>query len=99
MTRPTADMETKAILVLARRDHAEAMRVAAGLTIFGHRVDLVFMTGPVEESEANAAMAELLELSGIEPRTTVAEMAEELPWLDSAALAAAIVRSDAVLSI
>ena len=40
------DTSEKAILVLARRDHAEAMRVAAGLTIFGHRVGLVFMTEP-----------------------------------------------------
>ena len=29
------------LLVLGRRNHTEAMRVAAGLTIFGHKVRLV----------------------------------------------------------
>ena len=52
--------EAKSILVLGRRDHAEAMRVAAGLTIFGHAVHLVFMTEPVVENAANAELAELL---------------------------------------
>ena len=58
-------MNEKSILVLGRRDHTEAMRVAAGLTIFGHAVRLVFMTEPVAESDENAAQAELLELSDI----------------------------------
>ncbi|HMM53728.1 MAG TPA: hypothetical protein PKC23_01785 [Candidatus Desulfobacillus sp.] len=89
----------KKLLVLARRDHAEAMRVAAGLTIFGHAVDLVFMDRPVAESAENAANAELLELSGIEPRTTVAAMAGELPLLDAAGLAAALAAADGVLSL
>jgi hypothetical protein len=89
----------KKLLVLARRDHAEAMRVAAGLTIFGHAVDLVFMDRPVEESAENAANAELLALSGIEPRTTVVEMADDLPLLDADGLAQAIAGADAVLSL
>ncbi len=59
------------ILVLAYRDHAEAMRVAAGLTIFGHSVDLVFVDRKVEESDENIEQAELLELSGIEPVSLV----------------------------
>jgi len=89
----------KKLLVLARRDHAEAMRVAAGLTIFGHQVGLVFMTGPVAETPENAANAELLELTGIEPQTTVAEMADDLPLLDAAALASAMTNADIVLSL
>lgn len=92
-------MSEKKLLVLARRDHAEAMRVAAGLTIFGHAVGLVFMDRPVEESAENAANAELLELTGIEPQTTVAAMADELPLLDAAGLAAAMAAADAVLSL
>ncbi len=95
----TATKRAKSILVLARRDPTEAMRVAAGLTIFGHAVDLVFMGAPVAESEENAAMAELLELSGIAPRTTVAAMADELAFLDATALAAAIAGADAVVSL
>ncbi len=92
-------MSEKKLLVLARRDHAEAMRVAAGLTIFGHAVSLVFMDRPVAESAENAAGAELLELSGIEPQTTVAAMAEDLPLLDADGLAAALAAADAVLSV
>ena len=86
----------KKLLVLARRDHAEAMRVAAGLTIFGHAVSLVFMDRPVAETAENAANAELLELTGIEPQTTVAEMADDLPLLD-AELQAALADARAVV--
>jgi hypothetical protein len=92
-------METRNILVLARRDHTEAMRVAAGLTIFGHEVRLVFMTGPVAETEANAEQAELLDMVDIVPETTVAEMAEELGFLDAAALGRALVAAERVISI
>ncbi len=89
----------KSILVLARRDHGEGMRVAAGLTIFGHRVRLVFMNGPVAETEANAELAELLELSDVAPESTSPEMAGALPVLDAAALAAAIAGSDHVVNV
>lgn len=93
------DLGEKGILVLARRDHGEAMRVAAGLTIFGHRVGLVFMSGPVAETAENAANAELLEMTGIAPQTTVAAMADELPLLDAPALATAMADADIVLSL
>ena len=89
----------KSILVLARRDHGEGMRVAAGLTIFGHHVRLVFMNGPVAETAENAELAELLELSDIAPETTSPEMAGELPLLDAAALCAAIAASDHVINL
>ena len=92
-------MSEKKLLVLARRDHAEAMRVAAGLTIFGHQVGLVFMTGPVAETPENAANAELLDLTGIEPQTTVTEMAGDLPRLDVPALALAMTSADIVISL
>jgi len=92
-------MDTKQILVLGRRDHTEAMRVAAGLTIFGHDVRLVFMTEPVADTEANAAQAELLELSDIAPETTVEEMAEDLPFLDATALGEAIAKADRVVNL
>lgn len=87
------------MLVLARRDHAEAMRTAAGLTIFGHAVNLIFMDRPVAQTAENAANAELLELSGIEPQTTVAAMASDLPLLDAAGLAGALAGADVVLSL
>ena len=63
--------KTCQILVLAQRDHGEAMRVSAGLTIFGHEVDLIFTDRIVEESEENLAQAELLELTEIEPLSLI----------------------------
>ena len=92
-------MADKNILVLARRDHGEGMRVAAGLTITGHAVRLVFMTGPVAETAENAAHAELLELSDIVPETTVPEMGTEIALLDTAGLAAAIANSDFTVNL
>jgi len=89
--------EKKSLLLLARRDHTEAMRVAAGLTIFGHAVRLVFMTGPVAETAENAEQAEMLELSDILPETTV--RGEGLPHLEPSALALAMVEADAVISL
>lgn len=87
------------ILVLGRRDHTEAMRVAAGLTIFGHAVRLVFMTEPVAETAENAEQAELLELSDIVPETTVAAMADQLSLLDAAGLARAVADADHVITL
>ena len=89
----------KSILVLARRDHLEAMRVAAGMTIFGHRIRLVFMDRPVTEQVAGSEQAELLELSGIEPESTVAAMTGMLPLLDERQLADAIGQADAVVNL
>jgi len=89
----------KRILVLARRDHLEAMRVAAGLTIFGHEVRLVFMSRPVTEEIGTSDQAELLELAGIEPETTVAEMGEVLPLLDSRQLAEAMTEAQQVVNL
>lgn len=94
----SANRERK-LLVLARRDPTEAMRVAAGLTIFGHQVGLVFMTGPVAETPENAAQAELLEITGITPQTTVAAMADDLQFLDASALAVAMANANAILSL
>ena len=93
------NVDQKNILVLARRDHGEAMRVAAGLTIFGHAVQLVFMAGPVAETQANAELAELLELSDITPETTVPAMAGDLALLNSQQLGAAIAASDRVINL
>ncbi len=87
----------RSILLLGRRDHAEAMRVAAGLTIFGHHVRLVMMGAPVAQTAENAAQLELLELADIVPQTTVA--GQDLELLDASALAAAIGAADVVMSV
>lgn len=92
-------MSAKSLLVLARRDHAEAMRVAAGLTIVGHAVDLVFMDRPVEDNAENAANADLLEIAGIAPVTTVAAMADDLPLVDADGLARLVAQAHEVLCL
>jgi len=91
--------QTKQILVLSRRDPVEAMRVAAGMTIFGHEVRLVFMDRPVSEEVATSEQAELLELAGIEPETTVTAMADMLPLLEQQDLADAISAADGVVNL
>ena len=92
-------MTTRKIAVLGRDNHGEAMRVAAGLTIYGHEVRIIFMNESVSETEGNAKQAELLELADIIPETTVSEMADDLPFLDSAALAQVISDSDHIINI
>jgi len=64
---PDMTASNKKLVVLANCDYPEAMRVAAGLTIFGHHVELIFANGVVEENAENVEQAELLELSDIEP--------------------------------
>jgi len=88
--------QTKSILVLGRRDPTEAMRVAAGLTIFNHTLNVVFLV-PVPDTPENAEMAELLEFSDIESKTTVPD--QSLPHIGADALAAAIVAADDVINI
>ena len=75
------------------------MRVAAGLTVAGHEIRLVFMTKPVEETAENEMQAELLELSDIIPETTVPSMAKELNFLSSKDLADAISKSTNVINV
>ena len=88
--------QTKSILMLGRRDPTETMRVAAGLTIFGHSPSVVFLV-PVPDTPENAEMAELLEFSDIEARTTLP--AQSQPQIGTEALAAAVLAADAVINI
>lgn len=89
--------QQKQVLVLGRRDHTEAMRVASGLTIFGHGVRLVFMDRPVEETPENLAQIETLELCDISPEATID--GQGLPVLGSSELSLALVDADSVISL
>ena len=53
------------MVVVARRDPVEAMRVAAGITVFGHGVTLVLTEAPLEVNDAVEEMAELIELAEV----------------------------------
>ncbi len=88
--------QNKSILMLGRRDPTETMRVAAGLTIFNHTPSIVFLV-PVPDTPENAEMAELLEFSDIESKTTVEN--QSLPHIGADALAAAILAADEVINI
>ena len=66
---------TKKILVMARDDAEEAMRVAAGLTIFGHEVRFLF-ADEFEVTPRFEENAELLELADVDEITTLAPFAE-----------------------
>ncbi len=87
----------KHLVVLGRCDHTEAMRVAAGLTIFGHAVRLILMTAPVADTTENAIQVETLELAEVTIETTVPD--QGLPCLDAAGLGQAFADADAVISL
>lgn len=88
----------KTIVVLGRRDHAEAMRVASGVTVFGHQVRLVLMDRAVEETDEVAEQAEMLELAGIVPVTTV-PASDQLESIGVSRLAEMLAEADFTLSI
>ena len=88
--------QTKTILMLGRRDSTETMRVAAGLTIFGHTPHVVFLV-PVPDTPENAEMAELLEFSDIEATTTVPD--QSLPHIGAQDLASAVIAADAIINL
>ena len=88
---------TRHILVLANRDFAEAMRVAAGLTIFGHQIALVFVDRVVEETPENLEQAELLELCDIEPCSLVDD--PNIERIDELRLAELIAQTNYTINI
>lgn len=92
-------MSGKRLVVLARRDHTEAMRVAAGLTLVGNQVTLVFMDRAVEQTPQNAAHYEMVEMCDVAVATTRREMANALPLLDPPALARTLADAAGVVSV
>jgi hypothetical protein len=89
-------MQTKSILILGRNDPNEAMRVAAGLTIFGHEPGVIFLL-PVPDTAENADMLELLEFSDIEAKSMVASDSYTLVSPDE--LVSAILAADELINI
>lgn len=94
ITAPTLQM-----MVLARKDNLEAMRVAAGLTIFGHEVTLIFAGEALNDSDYQSEQAELLDLADIEPVTTLPAMQEHLRVVDQKELCALMLKADTVLNV
>ncbi|MFT5608567.1 MAG: hypothetical protein ACI9PZ_002381 [Parvicella sp.] len=104
MSRETMDAmmsdsksQVKRIIVLASQDHAEAMRVAAGLTIFGHHVELVFVDRVVEETPESIEHAELLAQCGVEPVSMVED--RNIDQIDRSQLVKRLQRCQHVINI
>jgi len=87
----------KSVLVVARRDPLEAMRVAAGITVFGHQAELVFAHGPLEVVPAMEELAELLDLAGISPRSLHDD--EEVPGISDGDFHALVEAMDFVINV
>jgi len=87
----------RSVLVIARRDPLEAMRVAAGITIFGHHAELVFAHGPLEVVPAVEALAELLDLADISPRSLHDD--DEVPGISDGDFHALIASVDFVINV
>ncbi|MDV7341649.1 hypothetical protein RYZ26_18760 [Terasakiella sp. A23] len=86
---------SKHILVLARRDVYEAIRVAAGLTIRNNTVDFVFMKEPPLTPEGKVQNFEMLELTEIRPQSLIDGIPDTTPCEDLSAL---ISNADRVVS-
>lgn len=99
MNIPADSNNNKKILVLARNNALEAMRVAAGLTIVGHEISLVFMHRELTEAEASSEQAELLELCDIIPKTTVDSMGQHFTVLTPGSLGTAIKNAEVVINL
>ena len=87
----------KSVLVVARRDPLEAMRVAAGITVFGHRAELVFAHGPLEVVPAMEELAELLDLADVSPRSLHDD--DEVPGISDDAFHALVESADFVINV
>lgn len=89
----------KKLLVLARRDTNEAMRVAAGLTIFGHDVSLVLLTSEFDQTAYQNEFEDLLDLADIEPMATESASISQFSIISEQALAEEAINAQAVISL
>ena len=87
----------RSVLVVARRDPLEAMRVAAGITVFGHHAELVFAHGPLEVVPAMEELAELLDLADISPKSLHA--GDEVPGISDDDFHALVESVDFVINV
>ncbi len=87
----------KTVVIIARRDPVEAMRVAAGITVFGHHVSLVFAHGLLESSPEIMEGAELIELADVAPFSLFDD--PEIPDLSAHLFAGLLEKSDAVINV
>ncbi|MHB8620304.1 MAG: hypothetical protein ACYDAG_12170 [Chloroflexota bacterium] len=85
---------SKRVAVLVRQRQAEALRVAAGLTLAGDEVDAFLWDGPLAESDEVAQQLETAELADITVRS-LADQPDSGP--DTARLAELLLEYDLVI--
>ena len=90
----TAERE---IVVIARSDPAEAMRVASGVTIFGHKVSLIFAHGPLQLTPLVIECAELLSYTDVEPVSLFDD--PEVPKIEAAGLEEILNQAEVVINV
>ena len=91
--------EIKNLLVLARRDPIEAMRVAAGLTIHDHQVQILFLCEADLGTEEAKEYLELLEFSEIVPKTILPSMGNQIECLDGLDASRLMEEADQTISL
>ena len=91
--------EIKNLLVLARRDPIEAMRVAAGLTIHDHQVQILFLCEADLGTEEAKEYLELLEFSEIVPKTILPSMGNQIECLDGLDASRLLEEADQTISL
>ena len=91
--------EIKNLLVLARRDPIEAMRVAAGLTIHDHQVQILFLCEADLGTEEAKEYLELLEFSEIVPKTILPSMGNQIECLDGLGASRLMEEADQTISL
>ena len=90
--------EIKNLLVLARRDPIEAMRVAAGLTIHDHQVQILFLCEADLGTEEAKEYLELLEFSEIVPKI-LPSMGNQIECLDGLNASCIMEEADQTISL
>ena len=87
------------VLILARRDPQEAMRVAAGMTVRGHKVSFVFLSLPKRLENGAVDKIAMLELTGIKPQTTLKELDDVAKVITGSELASTLSGAERVISL
>ena len=92
-------MKEKNILMLARRDPREAMRVTAGLAVRGHHLTFYFLVPPEKDPSGRIINLEMLEVMEIDAKTLLPGLEGIATLQTKAELSQAMAKADHVVSI
>jgi len=91
------DGAQKNVVVMARLDPVEAMRVASGVTIFGHKVSLIFAHGILEVTPEVEEQAEMMDLAEVKPYSLFDD--NEVSHLDTQQLLTLLQSTEVVINV